>query len=72
MGLAELAKTVGKTKKQIEYLATIHPLPKVALVSGFARPVHFYKKTDLMNWFHSAVTKREMKNVQLEKKKATA
>lgn len=59
MCLVELAKLKGLTKKQITYLATLNPLPEVALKSGFDRVTYFYNKDQLLKWFDETKRKRE-------------
>lgn len=58
LGLVELAKLKGMTKKQITYLATLNPLPPVVLKSGFDRQTFFYNKEELLKWFDETKHKR--------------
>lgn len=60
MGLVELAKLNGLTKKQVTYLATLNPLPPVVLKSGFDRQTFFYNKEELLQWFASTKPKRKV------------
>ena len=62
MGLVELAKIKGMPKKQITYLATLNPLPEVALKSGFDRQTFFYNKAELLKWFDETKHKRKVIN----------
>ena len=71
MGLVELAKLKGLTKKQITYLATLNPLPPVALKSGFDRVTFFYNKDELLKWFDETKPKRGTTHGKLETQATT-
>lgn len=62
MSLTELAQLKKVTKKRIEYLATINPLPKVELQSGFDHVTNQYKRDELLKWFDEAKSKRELRD----------
>lgn len=72
MSLTELAKLKGVTKKRIEYLSTLNPLPKVELQSGFDHITNQYNRNELLKWFDEAKSKREIKDGQLETQKPKA
>lgn len=72
MSLTELAQLKKVTKKRIEYLATINPLPKVELQSGFDHLTNQYKRDELLKWFDEAKSKRELRDGQLETQKPEA
>lgn len=72
MSLTELAQLKKVTKKRIEYLATINPLPKVELQSGFDHVTNQYKRDELLKWFDEAKSKRELRDGQLETQKPEA
>lgn len=72
MSLTELAQLKKVTKKRIEYLATINPLPKVELQSGFDHVTNQYKRDELLKWFDEAKSKRELRDGQLETQKPKA
>lgn len=72
MSLTELAQLKKVTKKRIEYLATINPLPKVELQSGFDHLTNQYKRDELLQWFDQAKSKRKLRDGQLETQKPEA
>lgn len=62
MSLTELAQLKGVSKKRIEYLATLNPLPKVELQSGFDHITNQYNRNELLKWFDEAKSKRELRD----------